>query len=162
MFVLSKSFFGAIFLSIILACSATSFANESPRNRMSFKEIQDEFNKDKAWGLQTSMDLHDCSPAKVRSEADIKKYVKELCKLIDAKPYGETVIVHFGEEDRIAGYSMTQLIETSLISGHFVNKNNYIYMDVFSCKAYDPQVIAEFTKKFFEAKDMQSHVILRR
>lgn len=128
----------------------------------SFEEINKEFAENRAWGLLTSIDLHDCDPKKVRSEADIKQYVKELCELIGAKRFGETVVVNFGEDERIAGFSMTQLIETSLISGHFVNRNNYIYMDVFSCKAYDPQIVIAFTKKFFKAKETASHVILRR
>jgi S-adenosylmethionine/arginine decarboxylase-like enzyme len=71
-------------------------------------------------------------------------------------------VVNFGEDERIAGYSMTQLIETSLISGHFVNANNYIYMDVFSCKPYDPTAVIAFTKKFFEAKEANPHIIIRR
>ncbi len=129
---------------------------------ISFEEIKSEFSQDRAWGLLTSIDLHDCNPKKVRSEADIKQYVKELCELIGAKRFGDTVVVNFGEDERIAGFSMTQLIETSLISGHFVNRNNYIYMDVFSCKAYDPAVVIAFTKKFFEAKEAGSNIILRR
>ncbi len=168
MFEMSKTLARAILSSFIIACSSTLFAHDQTKsvdahqNMMSYKEIQKEFSNEKAWGLLTSLDLHDCSPTKVRSEADIKKYVKELCKLIDAKPFGETVVVNFGADERIAGFSMTQLIETSLISGHFVNRNNTIYIDVFSCKAYDPAVVAEFTKKFFEAKDMNTHVIVRR
>jgi len=45
---------------------------------------------------------------------------------------------------------MTQLIETSLISAHFANQSNTTYLDVFSCKAYDPKTVADFSKKFFK------------
>jgi hypothetical protein len=45
---------------------------------------------------------------------------------------------------------MTQLIETSLVSGHFANDTNAAYMDIFSCKNYDPLVMANFTLKFFK------------
>ncbi len=43
---------------------------------------------------------------------------------------------------------MTQLIETSLISGHFANKTNTVYLDVFSCKYYDPRAVGEFATEF--------------
>jgi hypothetical protein len=33
---------------------------------------------------------------------------------------------------------MYQLIETSNLSGHFVDDTKDIYFDVFSCKQYDP------------------------
>jgi hypothetical protein len=36
-----------------------------------------------------------------------------------------------------------QLIETSLISAHFANLTNTVYLDVFSCKPYDPEVVEE-------------------
>jgi S-adenosylmethionine/arginine decarboxylase-like enzyme len=73
-----------------------------------------------------------------------------LCELIGMKRYGDCQIVHFGE-GRVAGYSMIQLIETSLISGHFANDTNRAYLDIFSCKDYDPSVVEEFSKTFFGA-----------
>ena len=85
-----------------------------------------------------------------------------MCERIDMKRFGETVVVNFGEDERVAGYSMTQLIETSLISGHFANQTNTVYLDVFSCKYYDPNVVAEFAKKFFEATDYDLHYTCRK
>ena len=55
-----------------------------------------------------------------------------------------------------------QLIETSLISGHFANQSNNIYLDIFSCKFYDPNVVAEFAKKFFQAQDFNIAWVLRK
>jgi len=54
-----------------------------------------------------------------------------------------------------------QLIETSLISGHFANITNNAYLDIFSCKYYDPSVVVEFTKNFFKSKEVKMHYILR-
>jgi len=120
-----------------------------------------EFYESKTWGLLTSVDLFGCNPQTIRNAEAIKRYVRELCQLIDMKLFGETQVVHFGQEEKVAGYSMVQLIETSLISAHFTNKNNNAYVDVFSCKYYDPSAVAEFTKKFFEAKEIKMHYLLR-
>ncbi|MCG6162196.1 S-adenosylmethionine decarboxylase, partial [Leptospira bandrabouensis] len=76
---------------------------------------------DGAWGLLTSIDLESCDPVLIRDADAIKRYVVELCDLIEMKRFGETVVVHFGEDERVAGYSMFQLIETSCISAHFAN-----------------------------------------
>jgi S-adenosylmethionine/arginine decarboxylase-like enzyme len=105
----------------------------------------------KAWGLSASIDLHDCDPDSIRSRKTIQAYVIALCDLIGMKRYGDCQIVHFGE-GRVAGYSMIQLIETSLISGHFANDTNRAYLDVFSCKGYDPAEVEEFSRKFFKAR----------
>jgi len=114
-----------------------------------------------SWGLLSCIDLYDCDPKTIRDSERIKRFVIELCDLIQMKRFGETQVVHFGEDDRVAGYSMTQLIETSLISAHFANRTNATYLDVFSCKHYDPQVVAEFAKASFKAKRYNLNVIER-
>lgn len=101
------------------------------------------------WGISCNVDVFGCDPAIIRSAAEIQRYVIELCKLIDMKRYGDCQIVHFGDDPKVAGFSMVQLIETSLISGHFANADNSAYIDVFSCKEYDPNIVSSFTLDFF-------------
>jgi len=125
------------------------------------RNIKKEFYDTNAWGLSTSVDLYKCNPEIIRDAKAIKIYVDELCELIEMKQFGETKIVNFGDDEKVAGFSMVQLIETSLISGHFANHSNSAYIDIFSCKYYEPSVVVEFTKKFFEAKDVKMHYILR-
>jgi len=114
-----------------------------------------------AWGVASSIDIYNCDPATIRSADKIRQFVIELCELIGMRRFGETLVVHFGEEERVAGYSMVQLIETSLISAHFANQTNTTYLDVFSCKPYDPEVVADFAQDFFGATDRIVHVNLR-
>lgn len=122
---------------------------------------QDELiGEGKAWGLSTALDLRDCKPSSIRNRAKIEAYVIALCDLIGMKRYGECQIVHFGE-GRVAGYSMTQLIETSLISGHFANDTNRAYLDIFSCKGYDPKIVEAFSRKFFGARSSTISITLR-
>jgi len=109
-----------------------------------------EFKDKNAWWIQTSVDIYWCKSELIRDKNIIKKYVKELCKLIEMKTFWETNVVHFGEDEKVAWFSMTQLIETSLISGHFANASNVAYIDIFSCKYYNPSVVANFTLDFFK------------
>jgi S-adenosylmethionine/arginine decarboxylase-like enzyme len=113
------------------------------------------------WGILSCIDLYECDPQIIRSAEAIERFVAELCDLIEMKRFGKTQIVHFGEEERVAGFSMTQLIETSLISAHFANQSNTTYLDVFSCKAYDPEVVAQFAKQFFKAKRVKRRTLNR-
>ncbi len=120
------------------------------------------FKSSNAWGLLTSVDLYHCDPELIRSADAIKSFVKELCVKIDMVTYGETEVVHFGEDERVEGFSMTQLIETSLISGHFANATNAAYLDIFSCKYYEPRDAAEFATEFFKASHYRMQTALRR
>lgn len=113
------------------------------------------------WGLLASIDIYDCDPASIRDAELIKRFVVELCELIEMRRFGETLVVHFGEDERVAGYSMVQLIETSLISAHFANASNAVYLDVFSCKLYDPEVVVEFARKYFGGARCVMHVTPR-
>ncbi len=122
--------------------------------------VQDMVGAGKAWGLCTAVDLQDCNPHLIRDAGHIKRYVIELCELIGMKRFGECQVVNFGE-GRVAGYSMVQLISTSLISGHFANDTNNAYLDIFSCKGYDPAVVEAFSKDFFGARRSVATATLR-
>lgn len=123
---------------------------------------KDKFERSKAWGLLTSVDLYKCNPEIICDSDSIKRFVKELCEKIEMKRYGDCTTVHFGEDEKVSGFSMTQLIETSLISGHFAEQSNSAYLDIFSCKFYEPREVAEFAISFFEANNYKMQVTLRR
>ncbi|SMC65777.1 S-adenosylmethionine decarboxylase [Desulfocicer vacuolatum DSM 3385] len=115
-----------------------------------------------AWGIASSIDIYGCNPEKIRNADYIKQFVKDLCDLIEMKRFGDTQVVHFGEDEKVAGFSMVQLIETSLISGHFANLTNTVYLDVFSCKTYDPEVVKIFSQEYFEGAAILSNVTHRK
>lgn len=121
------------------------------------------YRQQNPWGLSTCIDLYSCNVTTIRSEEKIKQFVDALCLIIKAKKYGECVLVDFGENERVTGYSLFQLIETSAISGHFGNQSNgaFAYLDIFSCKEYPPYKAANFAKKFFQAKSMRVKIIFR-
>jgi S-adenosylmethionine decarboxylase len=120
---------------------------------MNDSKLREEYEAKDAWGLVSSIDLHNCNSDIIRDAEKIKQFVYELCEKIGMKRFGECVVVNFGEDEKVAGYSMTQLIETSLISAHFANATNTTYLDVFSCKFYSPETAADFAKEFFGASD---------
>jgi S-adenosylmethionine/arginine decarboxylase-like enzyme len=112
-------------------------------------------------GIAASVDVYECNPRTIRSADKIKKFVVRLCRLVDMKRFGETEVVHFGDDERVAGYSMLQLIETSLISAHFANQTNTGYLDVFSCKPYDVQAVEHFAPSFFGGRHCHTRVNYR-
>ncbi len=112
-----------------------------------------DFDEAQGWGLWSGIDMHACNLDTIKDAEKVKQFVYELCDRIDMKRFGECVVVDFGEDPKVSGFSMTQLIETSLISGHFVNQNGNVYLDVFSCKYYDPAEAASFAAEYFGAKD---------
>ncbi len=126
-------------------------------------KLKSEFEEGKSWGLATGINLYDCNPEYIRNAEKIKEYICKLCELIKAERFGECIVIDFGENPKVTGFSMTQLIETSLISGHFGMPNNpFAYLDVFSCAYYNPKTVIEFSVKFFEAKNYTFYYKIRR
>ena len=132
---------------------------------MSILQNEQEVNKEETaeyWGVSSSIDLYDCDLALMQNAEAIREFVKILCDRIKMRRYGETQVVFFGDEPRVQGFSMTQLIETSLISAHFADASRAIYLDVFSCAPYDPEEVAKFAAEYFKAARHQVNVTIRR
>jgi len=130
------------------------FADPTQTVTISYTHLRepDRTNPAGPWGWHLALNLYDCCPELITSAETIRDYVIKLCDLIQMHRYGDPFIVHFGQDKRVAGYSLVQLIETSSISGHFANESNAAYIDIFSCKKFDPQVAAAFTIEAFGAK----------
>ena len=114
------------------------------------------------WGISSCIDLHDCDLELMQNADQIREFVVLLCERIKMRRYGETQVVFFGDEPRVQGFSMTQLIETSLISAHFADASRAIYLDVFSCAPYDPQETAKFAAEYFKARHYHCKIVYRK
>lgn len=114
------------------------------------------------WGYHLILNMSDCNPQKIRSEIHIRDFVVQLCDLIEMKRFGGPIVVHFGDSEEVSGYSLVQLIETSNVCGHFVNKTNDVYLDIFSCKQFNREIAEKFCNEFFEAKSFNSTYMERQ
>jgi S-adenosylmethionine/arginine decarboxylase-like enzyme len=114
------------------------------------------------WGISSCINLYDCDLALMQNADAIREFVVQLCDRIKMRRFGETQVVFFGDEPRVQGFSMTQLIETSLISAHFADASRAIYLDVFSCAPYDPEDTARFASEYFNAGDYHYEVVYRK
>jgi S-adenosylmethionine/arginine decarboxylase-like enzyme len=114
------------------------------------------------WGVSSCINLYDCDLTLMQNADAIREFVVLLCERIKMRRYGETQVVFFGDDPRVQGFSMTQLIETSLISAHFADASRAIYLDVFSCAPYDPEDAAQFAADYFKAGEYTFHVVHRK
>lgn len=113
------------------------------------------------WGYHLILDCAGCNQDAIADYDTIYNFTKQLVKDIDMVAYGEPQIVNFGSGNK-AGYTLVQLIETSNICAHFVNETNTMYLDVFSCKSYDDQVVIELVKKYFGATSVRPSFLTRQ
>ena len=107
-----------------------------------------------SWGYHLILDSSKCMRGAIRCPNIITQFSDNLVKKIDMVPYGRPQVQHFGSGNK-AGYTLVQLIETSNIVAHFVEETDDMYLDVFSCKKYDPEIVKNVVEYYF--KPIQSH-----
>ncbi len=113
------------------------------------------------WGYHLILDCTGCDKAAVTSEKTLKNFIKNLVDRIDMKAYGEPTVVWFGS-GKTTGYSLIQLIETSSITGHFVDATGEAYIDIFSCKCFDVETAKKVIRKYFKPIKIKTVYLTRQ
>jgi S-adenosylmethionine/arginine decarboxylase-like enzyme len=114
------------------------------------------------WGYHLMLDCGGCDVAKMTDKDNIRAFVKELVVAIDmvavGEPWIEQTAIGIPEKE---GYSMYQLIVTSNVSAHFVDVPRQIYLDVFSCKGFNRNIVIDTVKKFFNPENINQNFVIR-
>jgi S-adenosylmethionine/arginine decarboxylase-like enzyme len=119
------------------------------------------------YGKELILDIHQCNSSKFNRK-DLRKYFKQLCKLIDMR--AEKLV--FWDDEKVPdefkqtelhtkGTSAVQFILTSNITIHTLDELKSIYVNIFSCKDFDSKIAEDFTLNFFSGKIIQSKTIER-
>lgn len=109
------------------------------------------------YGFELVLDLHGCE-VKLFNRDHIDKFFTDLCNLIEM----EKCEVHFWDDIGVPkeeqqtlphtkGTSAVCFILTSTIVIHTLDILGAVYVNIFSCKPFDPDLAAEFTTKRFKA-----------
>lgn len=115
---------------------------------------------EKYWGYHYMVNATGVDKRELKDYDRVYMFAKGLVKAIDMVAYGEPQIVDFGTGDK-AGFTLVQLIETSNICAHFVNELGQIYLDVFSCKNFDPKVVDQEIYNWFWPTKVDGMMVVR-
>jgi len=122
----------------------------------------------KPYGKELILDIHECNPSTF-TRASLKKYFKELCKLIDM----ERCDLHFWDyqgdtdgyekaENHLKGTSAIQFITTSNITIHTLDILERVYVNIFSCRDFSGPKVEMFTRNWFGGRIVHTEVIDRK
>lgn len=119
------------------------------------------------YGYELLLDVHSCDP-KTFNRDSIDQFFTELCDVIEM----DRCEVHFWDdldefpEDRqtephAVGTSAVCFILTSTIVIHTLDMLEKVFVNVFSCKTFDPDLASEFTAKWFKGEIKNSTFVNR-
>ena len=106
----------------------------------------------KIWGYSTHLNLYGCDHDKIRSINGTSEFLLKLTSYIKMTPYGLPQVIHFGKDPTVTGISANIFLEESNICLHLVEQDNSCFLDIFSCKKYNPEEVFDFCKFYFEAQ----------
>jgi S-adenosylmethionine/arginine decarboxylase-like enzyme len=94
------------------------------------------------------IDLHDADRERLADPDTIRAFTADVIGAIGMVAHGPTMLERFGEGD-LEGWSALQFIETSSLTIHADEVGGRCYIDVFSCKAFDPELAAGIAASYF-------------
>ena len=119
------------------------------------------------YGIELILDLHGCDASKF-TRVSISEYFERLCVLIDM----QREELHFWDDEGVSeedkqtsphtqGTSAVQFILTSSIVIHTLDQLKAVYINIFSCKLFDPKVAEQFSTDWFGATDCSARFLDR-
>lgn len=122
----------------------------------------------KSYGKELILDMHKCDPATFNRKS-IRNYFKKLCDLIEMERCKLSWWDDHGvspeeqqTEPHLKGTTAIQFIMTSNITIHTLDILKNVYLNIFSCKDFDPKVVKDFSKQWFKGQIVNSQVLERR
>lgn len=112
------------------------------------------------WGHHCLMNARKCNSLAISSPRVIEHFTHDMVKRIEMVAYGQPQIQFFGSGNK-SGYTLVQLIETSNITAHFCDETGDAYLDVFSCKWFDPMVAKRVVEEWFKPEHIDVMVVSR-
>ena len=93
------------------------------------------------WGQLAALDLHGCDRGRLADPDAIRRFVATAIEAIGMRAHGPLMMERFGDGE-LEGWSALQFIETSSITVHADEVGGRCFVDVFSCRPFDPGVAA--------------------
>jgi S-adenosylmethionine/arginine decarboxylase-like enzyme len=119
------------------------------------------------YGSELVLDLHECDPTTFTRDS-IAQFFTGLCRRIEM----EKCDVHFWDDvgvppeecqtdPKTKGTSAVCFIITSSIVIHTLDDLKAVYLNIFSCKAFNPDTARRFAVDWFKAGDCHHKIISR-
>jgi S-adenosylmethionine/arginine decarboxylase-like enzyme len=126
------------------------------------------FDPTKPYGYMLTMDLHKCDVSKFNRK-DLTQFFEQLCDLTEM----ELAEIFFWDdldtpedekqtEAHTIGTSAVCFILTSNITVHTLDVLERVYIDLFTCKPFDPEIAKAFIVEWFDSKDVKQATFLER
>lgn len=119
--------------------------------------------KKRVFGYELLLDCYNCKPHVCGDLEHCYAYLNNMVDFIGMKKQEPPAIFRtdrksFPDKAGLSGW--VPLADSSVVI-HTLSKHNFITINVYSCKSFDPKKVIDFTKRYFDPKKIEKHLILR-
>ncbi len=120
------------------------------------------------YGKELILDLHNCDFKKMTRKY-LKGFFRDLCKKIDMKrcalhfwDYKDFHKEYDNAPPHLKGISAVQFISTSNITIHTLDDMHRVYINIFSCKDFNSNVVEKTCLDWFGGEVVKGNIIKRK
>lgn len=119
--------------------------------------------KKKVFGYELLLDCYDCEEGVCDDLTLCYDFLDKIVDFIGMEKQGEPAVFRTDEEkfpgkDGLSGW--VPLAESSIVI-HTLSLNNYISIDVYSCREFVKEKVIEFVKKYFKSGKIDAQFLER-
>jgi S-adenosylmethionine decarboxylase len=127
------------------------------------KTIREKGRRWQVFGYELLLDCYSCRPGTCDDLEHCYSYLDKMVEFIGMHKQAPPSIFRtdrkeFPTKTGLSGW--VPLADSSIVI-HTMTKRNFISIDVYSCKEYDPEKVISFTKKYFAPKRMEKNLLFR-
>ncbi len=122
----------------------------------------------KPYGYELILDMYGCNKLEFTRNS-IEAFFHTLCTAIDMKREDLHFWDYAGDPEgctnapaHLKGISAVQFISTSNITIHTLDVTRTVYLNIFSCKKYDPKEVQRIAENWFKATEKSTSTFIKR
>lgn len=120
-----------------------------------------------AYGVEMLIDLHGVDNV-LFTRPNLEEFMVRMCVVLEVTPED----LHFWDDQdlpeeecqkdpKTKGVTAVQFILQSNITVHCLDELGQVFINVFSCKGYEPRLVLRVCKMSFPPKSIRSHLVSR-
>ena len=116
-----------------------------------------------SWGYHMAVDLFGVDEDKCCNLDHGYEFLDQICNFLEMTKQTQPYIFKTCEKafPGRPGYSGWVPIIESGIQVHTSGKNNFVSIDVYSCKKFDPDQVEQFVRDWFEPQEIECQMLYR-
>lgn len=119
-------------------------------------------NNENAFGPHLMLDLHRCNRAKLKDFELVYNFLKDMPEKVGMTRISEPALLKYKDKwAETPGVTGFVILAESHVSIHTFPDDDFVFIDIFSCRNFDYEATRQYIIEFFESKNPKTHMVKR-